>query len=579
MAKVRAGEEEFATSPRPIPARVQLLAVAWLRWRLFVNTIRRPRTGRSPIVSLLLTILLQFIVYSMFAAIAIGPILGSGFLAWEAVASGHRQAMLALFAGISALWQFFAVNGLSIAANLPSFDPSSLTRFPLPFGRYLLLRTLFGLLIPSTIVGSLALLAAAVGIGIADHALALPALIVLAVYAWTNILFSRMLAAWLERWLAARRFREAFGVLMVLFFLGVQLLNLRTPSLARGASGLKWLALWRECVHFLRWLPPGLACNSILRKGHPVAELAQFFALLAYAVLFLAVFALRLHKQFLGEYLGEGSVRATPAASPSRRLSQPPTGLASPVPILKKSASELSPIIAGCLRKEWLDLRSSGSQLLAMLTPLLFVFILGVGIFRQFPRYFLPAALAYVLLGLLPRLYNIFGADGSGVQLYLLAPIRLRDVVLAKNMAHLMLIVFQVVLAWTAVMLLTSAPIGLSTQISAALWLVFVVAANLALGTLRSIQAPRGFVPRQTPQTRTRANRTSSLLVVATFVVSLLLQVPVTLVCTRLGLPWLAIAIFATLAAAAVISYALLLSYADQLILSYRDVLAEELCK
>ena len=40
---------------RAIPARVQLYAVAWLRWRMFVNNFRRARTGKGKIAGLVLT--------------------------------------------------------------------------------------------------------------------------------------------------------------------------------------------------------------------------------------------------------------------------------------------------------------------------------------------------------------------------------------------------------------------------------------------------------------------------------------------------------------------------------------------
>ena len=139
------------------------------------------------------------------------------------------------------LWQFVSINGLSIAATVSSFDPSSLMRFPLRFGRYLVLRTLLGLMTPSTIVGCLALLAAAIGIGIAKPALALPALIVLAVYALMNVFLTRMIGAWMERWLANRRFREIFGVLMALFAVGIQFLNFQRAPVQRIGAQNSWL--------------------------------------------------------------------------------------------------------------------------------------------------------------------------------------------------------------------------------------------------------------------------------------------------------------------------------------------------
>src|SRR5208337_5206719 len=159
---------------------------------------------------------------------------------------------------IALLWQFVSINGLSIAATIPSFDPASLVRFPLRFGRYFVLRSLLGLMTPSTIVGCLALLAAAVGIGVADASLALPALVVMAVYALMNIFLTRMIGAWMERWLANRRFREIFGLLMALFAVGIQFLSFQRASMrVPGAPDNWFLRFFHGSGPYLHWLPPG----------------------------------------------------------------------------------------------------------------------------------------------------------------------------------------------------------------------------------------------------------------------------------------------------------------------------------
>jgi ABC-2 type transport system permease protein len=215
-----------------------------------------------------------------------------------------------------------------------------------------------------------------------------------------------------------------------------------------------------------------------------------------------------------------------------------------------------------------------------MLTPLIFIVILNRSVFARHSTYFLPGAIAYALFGVLAGLYNVFGADGLGVQVYLLAPIRLRDVIVAQNLMSLAVIVAQAGLAWVVVSVLARAPIPPSMQVSTALWTVFVIAANLAVGTLRSIQAPRKFVPGQAQQRRgTPTNRTSGLLIMLVLFGSLALQVPVTLLCRIFHEPWLAAWIFGPLAAAAVLAYAVVLRNAEQLILGRRDLFAEELCK
>jgi ABC-2 type transport system permease protein len=576
MAELISGDSAL----RPIPARTQVVAVAWLRWRMFVNSFLRTKTGKGKMAGLLLTILLRLFIWPIFAVWVIGPVVGCGFLAWLAVSHHHPDHLASLLAGVVIAWQFLSINGLSISANSSSFDPSSLVRFPLPFGRYLFLRTMLGLLTPSTVVGCLALFAAAIGIGIADLGLLLPALVVLAVYALMNIFFTRMLAAWLDRWLATRRAREIFGALMAVLILSVQVVNFRHPGAHSHRGESSWiLNLVNGSNEFLRWLPPGYAAHAIAWTAHPIAALAQFIALIAWTALFLAIFAVRLHKQFLGELLSEGAARPSPGTSTaaSRRGAPPALPTASST-MLERNRTVFSPIVAACLRKEWIYLRGNANMIIGMLTPLFFVFILSKGLFATHPSYFLPGALGYVLLGLLAPLYNIFGADGAGVQLYLLAPIRLRDVILAKNILSLTLVFAETAVAWILVLLLANTPIPFATHIAAGFWIIFVIGANLSLGTLRSIQAPRKVALNQTRQMRAPTNRTSGLLVVALLLGSILLQIPVTMLCRHFHAPWLATVIFAPLAAAAVITYALLLRNSEQLVRNSRDLFAEELC-
>jgi ABC-2 type transport system permease protein len=351
---------------------------------------------------------------------------------------------------------------------------------------------------------------------------------------------------------------------------------MRTP----GTRSSWLLAVLHSTGSYLSWLPSGFAAQSILLVKHPIAAVAQFAGLLASTALFAAVFAIRLHKQFLGEHLSEGVSRRV--KTPSGPRVKAPTPQPAAVPTPAAFGAIFSPTMAACLRKEWLIVRGNGTQLIGMLTPLMFVVIFSMNrTFSAFSaKYFLPATIAYVLIASLSSLYNIFGADGRGVQLYLLAPIRMLDVVLAKNLMSLALIVTQVGLAWTIICMLARAPVPVSTQVSTAFWTVFVVAFNLAIGTLRSIQAPRHFVPGQGRQQRaTPTNRTSALLVLAVLFGSMLLQIPVAIASGYFKLPWLAAWVFGPLAVAAVFAYALMLRSVERLILAHRDVFAEELCK
>ena len=57
-------------------------------------------------------------------------------------------------------------------------------------------------------------LAVAVGIALAAPGLWLYALMAMAVFAATNVLFSRMIFAWVDRWLSTRRAREVFTAII-----------------------------------------------------------------------------------------------------------------------------------------------------------------------------------------------------------------------------------------------------------------------------------------------------------------------------------------------------------------------------
>jgi ABC-2 type transport system permease protein len=214
-----------------------------------------------------------------------------------------------------------------------------------------------------------------------------------------------------------------------------------------------------------------------------------------------------------------------------------------------------------------------------MLTPLVFVFLLARGVLAHHPAYLLSGAVGYAMLGLLAGLYNTFGFDGAGVQLYLLAPVRLRDVILAKNITALALLTTEAAAAWCLATALAGAPIPLAIHVSTFFWIVFMLFSNLAFGTLRSIQSPRKVAIAQARRMRNpSASKSSGLLVLAILLGSMVLQIPVTLLCRHFHNLWLGAAIFAPLAAIAIAAYALLLANADRLILTHRDTLAHELC-
>jgi len=563
------------------PAGVQLMAVAWLRWRIFVNGLRTGNSGNRSAGGIVLAIGLRMLLWPIFAVWILGPVALSGYVGWSAIANHQPTWLLALMTGIGFLWQFIGVSGSNIAAAMPTFDPASLLRFPLPFGRYLLLRLFLGLLTPSTVVGCLALLAAAMGVGVARPALLPFAFAGFGLYALANVFCARMIGIWLDRVLARRRGREIFGglfAIVVVSFQFVQFGRVRHVHVGHGghvpgSQQQSWIiATAIRSAHAMHWLPPGFAADTVVHSASVAAVAGNLVLLALWTALFLAGFGVRLHRQFLGEYLSDS---LTPAA---RRSTTARQARVRALPQQQAMRSRFS-LLPALLRKEWLTLRSNSGQLMGLLTPPIFVWIVSRGSFGSHPDYLLSGAVAYAILGPMSAAYNVFGPEGPGVQLYLLAPLRLRDVVLAKNIASVLILAAEAALAWVIAVSASKSAIAPATQAATALWLIFVLLANLTVGTVRSIQAPRKFAAGQSNQMRAApTGRTSALLAVALVLGSLLLQIPVIRIGRHLHEPWLGVWVFGALALAGAAGYAMLLMNVDAMMLRNRDVLERELC-
>src|SRR6266550_298676 len=162
-------------------SRAQFAALAKLRWHIFRNAFRR-KGGGGELVA-------RIILFPILGVVAFGPIIGAGYGAFFLVSSG-RIAMLPLLTwAIFALWMLVVLN---IAPPGLSFDINTIIRFPLSFPRYLTARIVFGLLSASTVIGTLAILSADIGIAIAKPSLAPWAMLVLAAFTLANIFFTRM---------------------------------------------------------------------------------------------------------------------------------------------------------------------------------------------------------------------------------------------------------------------------------------------------------------------------------------------------------------------------------------------------
>jgi ABC-2 type transport system permease protein len=172
--------------------------------------------------------------------------------------------------------------------------------------------------------------------------------------------------------------------------------------------------------------------------------------------------------------------------------------------------------------------------------------------------------------------YNNFGADAAGIQFFFAAPVRFREILLAKNLAHAAVLALETILVWLAVCFVFRRP-SLDVTLATLAGLFFALLVNLTVGNLLSLASPKkidfGTFGRQ---------RASNTTVFASFGVQIavfVLAALTLLAARRHGEVWLATLIFLALAAIAAAAYALMLSRADQMALAHRETLIAELSR
>ncbi|MGA8143432.1 MAG: hypothetical protein WB987_06060 [Candidatus Acidiferrales bacterium] len=543
--------------------RAQLAAIARVRWRLFVNSLRTLH-GRLELVSHI------FITFG-FAVGGIGGLVAAGSGAWYLVSHREAEWLPAVLWPIFLFWQLFPVVATAFAEN---FDSSNLLRFPLSYSSFFLIRVAYGSLDPATMLGSLWLVGIAVGIGLASPLLLLWSAPVLLLFAALNILLARMIFSWVERWLAQRRTREILGVLFLIFIISFQLIG---PLMSRYGNRSHPAALQfaQRVLPFQFFLPPGLAGAAIARVAS--ANFATAFAALgilcAYCLAIFWLLNVRLRAQFRGENLSEA---AAPANSSRER------GAAR----LGWNLPGISGSVAAIFEKEIRYLSRSGPMLFTLIMPVFVLFIFrftpsnsggtsGSFLGRSSGMAF-PVGAAYALLILTNLVYNNLGADGGGIQSFFVAPVRFRSVMLAKNLAHTGVLALEIALVCIGVILLYQPPspeIFLATVTG----VLFAWPVNLAVGNLLSISSPKkidyGTFGRQ---------RASNTTVFASFGVQIVVVgiAALTLVVARAyDRIWIASVVLAALAAVAWAVYLRVMKQVDAVALGRRETVIAELTR
>ena len=543
----------------------QVTLIAGLRWRLFRNSLRTT-SGKLDLLALTLVSAL-----SGFAVAGIGLAFAAG--AYYIVAESKLRLLALLLWGIFFAWHFLPV---LLATSTASFDFRNLLRFPLRFSVFFLLSLAYGLFDPVAVAALFWLVCIAVGISLARPDLLPWTLLIFALFAAMNLLLSRMIFTWVERLLARRRTREAVWVLLMLVILGFQLSGAFVESWSRRVAPV---AL--KLPSIAGFLPPGLAGRALASaaRGHAAEALSCATLVAAYGLVFALFLRHRLREQYLGEDLGESQAPAAPAAYCSVSSSTSFASLAS------FSSSFLRAPVAAVLEKELRYIRRNSVLLMNLaLAPMLIGFFAVFwsrpqgrpDLFARSPELMFPSALAYMFLLLSQLGNNAFAYEGRGIQLLFLAPVRFRDVLLAKNLTLGLIVAGETALVWLLLSLLLGSP-GAATVTATLAALLLAMLVQFTTGNLLSLCYPRrlefGALHRQ---------RAAGM----TMLIGLLVQIAVfglvgtiLLVTRRFGGMWLAGGLFLGLSAIAGWVYVIALERCDHLAGDQREVLTSQLAR
>jgi ABC-2 type transport system permease protein len=541
-------------------ARAQYAALARMRLQMLGNSLRL-RRGSFELAARILRI-----AFFLVLGLMIGT--GLAFAAWGIVWDEKLQLLPVLFWPVMLLWQFIPVMSVSFQEPV---DLSLLLRFPVSFGSYVMEYLVFGLFDAASILGGLCLAGIWAGLVFARPGLIGWITLAAILFAVFNVLLTRMIFAWLDRWLAQRRTREILGMVFLFLILGAQLLN---PSFyghsghAHDRPSQENIAKLRQAAHMVdrvqRLLPPGLAAGAIRAagSGHAIEAGASLGGLTLYALVAGSLLALRLRAGYRGESLGEAPSRAVKSSEAE----------------VRHRALDFSGPIGAVVEKELRYLARSGVMLYSLVAPLVILFVIGRnGSGAGFAsRYALPLGAAYGFLGITRLVYNSLGGEGAGIQLYFMSPTPMRTVMLAKNLVQLALFGLELALVSAIVVLRFGLPPAEMLAVTAC-WLLFALPVQLASGNILSItMAYRMTLTRMSREQGAAGNGLLSLLIqLVIFAVGAAVFIPL----ARIGEAKLAIPVFLVLAVGGVVAWLRVLSNSDRMAAARREALIESLAR
>jgi ABC-2 type transport system permease protein len=538
----------------------QLKLIAGLRWNLLKNSLQR-KNNRWDLIGMILAA-------SGGAVMVVGLCVAFYAGTYFFLTTDRPDWMSLLYWAIFLWWQVVPVLVAGFGAN---FEFRNLLRFPLSLRAFYILGLGYGFAdfaaVSSICWIASMLVATAVGRVQLLPVMALASLL----FVLVNVTLERLIGSWLERIFANRRARE---LLVGLFVLAMVSMNFLNPALERwGDRGTR-----PRIVHlapYFSWLPGTLTGNTVAAASEARSE--DMILYVVGLLVWLGVTSGLLWRRYQAQYLGEELSESAAPSAAKRRARRQTTSSRQP--------GFLPPPVAGVMRKEFHYMTRNGFSFITLIVPPVMVMFFSMqfaGNNSQIkehglsPQTFFPAVMAYLILILLSPAYNSFAFEGHGIQSYFMAPVRMRDILVGKNLFLVCVVAVELtisigVLVWRIGF--PGLPLFLSTIAAAA----FAVTGQLTIANWSAVSFPK-----KMEIGKMKGQRNSGVAVWTAFGAQILIGGVATVVMLAgrwFGNAWLPVVLFAGLTAAALGGYVVSLDPLSTLAERKKELLIETLCR
>ncbi len=538
----------------------QIRTVAWLRWRILRNSLRN-KSRRLDLIGLIFS--------GFFSLLFVIGVTLAFFFVTRYLFEKHLEPLFGLvFLALLVWWQSFPI---LLAGFAPQFPFRTLLRFPMNLSAFYLIGMAYGLADSAALAALVWMLAMLAATLVAQPSAASALFLVCALFTVLNITMERLLGAWVEKLLAKRKSREVFFTIFVLAMVSLQFLN---PLMQKYGHAL--VPMLRSWVPYLWLLPSSFAGDAVAQSAahHWAMAFLKFAGLAMYAGIFTMLLAMRYSQLYSGEELSEG-------VAPARKEER--TALTAQD--ARDTVSFVPPQVLAVLRKELLYLKRNTFLFFGLVFPPMMLLFFSV----QFggahptalkkgvsPDLFFPGMMAYLVLILIAPSYNCFAYEGRGIQTYFIAPARFREILIAKNLMTVSILLCELALCVALVgwrVGLPTTPVLFATMAA----VVFSIAGQLTIANWASLSYPRKI---EFGKMQGQRNSGMSVLILLGMQILFGGVGGVILFSGRwTGNPWLPAEIFAVLAAAAVGGYVSSLDSFTRLAEKKKEILIDALCR